>query len=585
MNILPKKRWHVRTKANIERVKRDEANAAEEERILQKRIQLAEQEARTSLLRSRAQQKYSTISLADDIQKDDHVNFFAKLEEQGGYKPETNREHEEEKQAEQIKLEKRIGLLTYLGQSELESTGGKPWYLKSHEERIANEDKGTTEKLPKKSTIKDPLDDMKAYLKETKSAISDPLEDIRGYLNASQGKEKTKKHKKDKKRSSTVSIEELRAKRLKREREEKEKSRQLLKRHRGEVEPEVPQDDRHRGYNSQFNPHLARQNKRNAELSLNSKKCLFGTKLIRVFGHIADGNGIYPDSEKIEPIAKFPTPRSITEIIVCTDYLTRFAVTKALPTGEAKEAAKFLMEYVVLNHGAPREIITDRRRVFQSKLIEELTNQCSLSIHRFTTAYHPQTNGLTERLNKTLANMMAKYVSVEQKDWDAILPCATFAYNTAKQDTTGFTPFKLIHGREAETTVDTLFQNLHEDLQEEYSQKIASRDDETRQLARLENLKAREKDMAIYDSKLRQWITKVVGELVWIFIPIRKVGLSEKLMKRYFGPYRVTRKLSDLTFEVEPVDQPTRRRQTRNLVHVLRMKPYHDPEDQADLFK
>ncbi|UYV70147.1 hypothetical protein LAZ67_7001968, partial [Cordylochernes scorpioides] len=269
-------------------------------------------------------------------------------------------------------------------------------------------------------------------------------------------------------------------------------------------------------------------------------------------------------------------------IIVCTDYLTRFAVTKALPTGEAKEAAKFLMEDVILKHGAPREIITDRGRVFQSKLIAELTNQCS-SIHRFTTAYHPQTNGLTERLNKTLANMIAMYVSVEQKDWDVILPYVTFAYNTAKQDTTGFTPFKLIHGREVETTVDTLFPNPHEDLQEDYSQKIASRVEETRQLARLETLKAQEKDKARYDSK-HEAMDYNVGDLVWIFIPIRKVGLSEKLMKRYFGPYRVTRKLSDVTFEVEPVDQPTRRRQTRDLVHVLRMKPYHDPEDQADLF-
>ncbi|UYV81241.1 hypothetical protein LAZ67_20000442, partial [Cordylochernes scorpioides] len=270
-------------------------------------------------------------------------------------------------------------------------------------------------------------------------------------------------------------------------------------------------------------------------------------------------------------------------IIVCTNYLTRFAVTKALPTGEAKEAAKFLMEDVVLKHGAPREIITDRGRVFQSKLIAELTNQCS-SIHRFTTAYHPQTNGLTERLNKTLANMIAMYVSVGQKDWDVILPYVTIAYNTEKQDTTGFTPFKLIHGREAETTVDTLFPNPHEDLQEDYSQKIASRVEETRQLARLETLKAQEKDKARYDSK-HEAMDYNVGDLVWIFIPIRKVGLSEKLMKRYFGPYRVTRKPSEVTFEVEPVDQPTRRRKIRDLVHVLRMKPYHDPEDQADLFK
>ncbi|UYV66441.1 hypothetical protein LAZ67_4001687 [Cordylochernes scorpioides] len=505
-------------------------------------------------------------------------------------------------------------------------------------------------------------------------------------------------------------------------------------------------------YSKSFNEHLHRleiilQCLDKAELRLNPKKCLFGTKRIRVFGHLVDSKGIYPDPEKIEAIAKFPTPNSITDvrsfiglcsyyrrfienfaekaaplhevlkkdnkftwnsdqqdafdflkkalmsepvlayfeeqlptelhtdasgygigavlvqindgkerpvgyasrtlskaeknysttereclaaiwainkfrpdlfgrefviaippasspfqrvgmdllgrfpksdtgnkwIIVCTDYLTRFAVTKALPTGEAKEAAKFLMEDVVLKHGAPREIITDRGRVFQSKLIAELTNQCS-SIYRFTTAYHPQTNGLTERLNKTLANMIAMYVSVEQKDWDVILPYVTFAYNTAKQDTIGFTPFKLIHGREAETTVDTLFPNPHEDLQEDYSQKIASRVEETRQLARLETLKAQEKDKARYDSK-HEAMDYNVGDLVWIFIPIRKVGLSEKLMKRYFGPYRVTRKLSDVTFEVEPVDQPTRRRQTRDLVHVLRMKPYHDPEDQADLFK
>ncbi|UYV73791.1 hypothetical protein LAZ67_11000928, partial [Cordylochernes scorpioides] len=55
-------------------------------------------------------------------------------------------------------------------------------------------------------------------------------------------------------------------------------------------------------------------------------------------------------------------------------------------------------------------------------------------------------------------------------------------------------------------------------------------------------------------------------------------------MKRYFGSYKITRKLSDVTFKVEPVDQPNRRRQIRDLVNVLRMKPYHDPEDQADLF-
>ncbi|GFU79377.1 transposon Ty3-I Gag-Pol polyprotein [Trichonephila clavipes] len=113
-----------------------------------------------------------------------------------------------------------------------------------------------------------------------------------------------------------------------------------------------------------------------------------------------------------------------------------------------RNSEKFLLEEIVLRHGAPRVIITDRGAVFRSRLVSSLVDLCNID-HRFTTAYHPQTNGLTERFNKTLADMLSMYVDVEQKNWDEILPFVTFAYNTAKQETTGFTPFYLLHGREA----------------------------------------------------------------------------------------------------------------------------------------
>ncbi|GFV69571.1 transposon Ty3-I Gag-Pol polyprotein [Trichonephila clavipes] len=87
-------------------------------------------------------------------------------------------------------------------------------------------------------------------------------------------------------------------------------------------------------------------------------------------------------------------------IIVCTDYSTRYAITKALPTAEVDEIAKFLLKEIVLRHGAPRVIITDRGAVFRSRLVSSLVDLCNID-HRFTTAYHPQTNGLTERFNKT----------------------------------------------------------------------------------------------------------------------------------------------------------------------------------------
>ncbi|GFU22926.1 retrovirus-related Pol polyprotein from transposon 17.6 [Trichonephila clavipes] len=158
----------------------------------------------------------------------------------------------------------------------------------------------------------------------------------------------------------------------------------------------------------------------------------------------------------IDLLGRFPKSAHGNKwIIVCTDYSTRYAITKALPTAEVDEIAKFLLEEIVLRHGAPRVIITDRGAVFRSRLVSSLVDLCNID-HRFTTAYHPQTNGLTERFNKTLADMLSMYVDVEQKNWDEILPFVTFAYNTAKQETTGFTPFYLLHGREAETTLDTM---------------------------------------------------------------------------------------------------------------------------------
>ncbi|UYV74134.1 hypothetical protein LAZ67_11002214 [Cordylochernes scorpioides] len=181
-------------------------------------------------------------------------------------------------------------------------------------------------------------------------------------------------------------------------------------------------------------------------------------------------------------LGRFPTSEGCNRwIIVCTEYLTKYAITKALPTCESMEVAKFFIEDVILKHGAPRELITDRGRNFTSSMISDLNNQCRIS-HRKTTAYHPQTNGLTERLNKTIADMLSMYVDVNQKNWDRILPFVTFAYNTAKQESTGFTPFFLVHGREAETPLDVLFPKLLPE-DDDFIQTLGARAEEARKLA------------------------------------------------------------------------------------------------------
>ncbi|UYV79989.1 K02A2.6-like [Cordylochernes scorpioides] len=263
----------------------------------------------------------------------------------------------------------------------------------------------------------------------------------------------------------------------------------------------------------------------------------------------------------IDYLGRFPISHTGNRwIIVATDYLTRFAITKAAATAEATELATFLIEDVILKHGAPREIITDRGRNFMSQTIREINN-LNGTIHRFTTAYHPQTNGLTERLNKTLTDMISMYVDVDQKNWDNILPYVTFAYNTARQETTGYSPFFLVHGREVETPLDSILPYQPAGTAEDYAQS---------------------KDKERYDKK-HQEVTYKEGDLVWVFTPIRTVGLSEKLLKIYFGPYRVIRKISSVNYQVEGVTNTRRRRKTQDIVHVVRMKPYHDPEVQEQI--
>lgn len=211
------------------------------------------------------------------------------------------------------------------------------------------------------------------------------------------------------------------------------------------------------------------------------------------------------------------TPDGNRWIIVAVDHLTRYAETSALPASTAKDVASFLLSHLILRHGAPRELLSDRGRVFLSNAIEALLKECNI-VHRTASAYHPQTNGMTERFNRTLGDMLAMYVSGDHSNWDRVLPFVTYAYNSAPQTTTGFSPFFLLYGREPSCILDTILTYRPDASEVTPVSEAAAYAEECRQLARSFTTQDQWRQKSRHDASAPS-ARYSPGMLVWLRVP------------------------------------------------------------------
>ena len=111
-------------------------------------------------------------------------------------------------------------------------------------------------------------------------------------------------------------------------------------------------------------------------------------------------------------------------------------------TINAPGLAEVIINMVVRHHGLPDSIVTDRGSLFTSKFWSSLCYFLGIK-RRLSTAFHPQTDGQTERQNSMMEAYLRAFVNFEQNDWARLLPMAEFAYNNAKNASTGFTSFEL----------------------------------------------------------------------------------------------------------------------------------------------
>jgi hypothetical protein len=105
------------------------------------------------------------------------------------------------------------------------------------------------------------------------------------------------------------------------------------------------------------------------------------------------------------------TPRNKRYIVVATDYMTKWPEARALDVATAEKVAEFIFEEIICRHGCPHIILSDRGTHFRNQMIANLLERFRIK-HLFSTPYHPQTNGLVERFNRTLCESLTRTTEI-----------------------------------------------------------------------------------------------------------------------------------------------------------------------------
>ena len=191
-----------------------------------------------------------------------------------------------------------------------------------------------------------------------------------------------------------------------------------------------------------------------------------------------------------------------------------------------------------------------------------------------STAFHPQTDGQTERANRTLEEMLRSYVSFQQKDWDEHLVAAELAFNASKHASTGFTPFYLNGGREVAVPLDLAIEEARTTRQPDAAARIQHLHRSLR-AAKEHLLKAQQRQAHHADKHRREVLFKVGDEVLLSTAHLKIIGGGDRTAKftyKYIGPFKIKRVVNNNAYELELPPQL----QIHPVLNVSRLKAYHD---------
>ncbi len=260
-------------------------------------------------------------------------------------------------------------------------------------------------------------------------------------------------------------------------------------------------------------------------------------------------------------------------ILVIGDHFTKWIEAFSMPNQEASTVADILAEEFICRYGVPRIIHSDQGRNFESNLFSELCKIFDVDKQR-SSALHAQTNGMIERQNKVIQNMLSMFVASNQKDWDIHLPYMMMAYRSAIHESLKCSPNEMVLGRNVEVPIDIILgqppvQNQTDIRPTDYVTDLQERLDLVHKYARTNLNIASQKQKRYYDHRCDKRPLFQRGDPVWLHNPQRKKGICPKLSCQWEGPFLVIDKLCDVVFKIQ------RSVRTKpKVVHANRLKKY-----------
>jgi hypothetical protein len=256
-------------------------------------------------------------------------------------------------------------------------------------------------------------------------------------------------------------------------------------------------------------------------------------------------------------------------IVVMTDYFTKWPEAEAISEATGKRVSEFIYQTIICRHGCPKEILSDRGTHFRNEVVDGLLKQFEIR-HLLSTPYHPQTNGLVERFNRTLCESLAK-ITEGKEDWDQHIAPVLFAYRTAKQASTKMTPFYLLYGRKPQMPTTDTSEILQPILLDRLFTLIEELPQQQEQ-ARKNISQSQQRQKQRHDQKVNKKRKFKIGDKVLMYDAARDKHFTGKLKPKWKEPFYIHNVFPNDAFKLRTIEGKV----LTTPINLFLLKPYFD---------